>query len=347
MSARPANEGSPGSRERGADPGSQIGVRNEGAKWLGRPDDRACHGVDRTRGAALVIAMLLAALAAAVIATLASGQSQWLRTVELRRDQVQAQALVLAGLAWARQVLQDDTAAGPYDHLGETWAIPLPPTPLDNGFIEGRIVDAQGLVNLNNLAGDGAIARAERRRLARLFAQADLPLAAIDALADWIDEDDAARDGSSERAGYVEARPSRLPPNALLLRPAEAALVRGIDGTRFAALSPFVTALPATTALNVNTAPRELLQATINGLDDAALAALLADRARKMFTTPAEFRSRLPAGANIDDLATIGVRSDYFLVTVSARQRETLAQGRALVKREGSSPPRVVWQTIE
>ena len=301
----------------------------------------------RTRGAALIIAMLLAALAAAVIATLASSQSQWLRIVELRRDQVQAQALVLAGLAWARQVLQDDTAAGPYDHLGETWAIALPPTPLDNGSIEGRIVDAQGLVNLNNLAGDGAVARAEHRRLAKLFAQAQLPAVAIDALADWIDGDDAARDGSHEATPYAALRPARLPPNAPLLRPSEATLVRGVDAARFAALLPYVTALPATTPLNVNTAPREVLQATINGLDDASLTALLADRARKMFTTPAEFRSRLPAGASVDDLGAIGVRSDYFLVTVKARQRETVAQGRALLKRDGQSTPRVVWQTVE
>ena len=318
-----------------------------GRESLAKPVDSRWKGNARTRGAALIIAMLLAALAAAVIATLASSQSQWLRTVELRRDQVQAQALVLAGLAWARQVLQDDTAAGPYDHLGETWAIPLPPTPLENGSIEGRIVDAQGLVNLNNLAGDGAIARAEHRRLGSLFAQAQLPVTAVDALADWIDGDDAARDGSSERVPYAEMRPARIPPNAPLLRASEAALVRGVDSARFAELSPYVTALPATTPLNVNTAPSEILQASVNGLDDASLAALLADRARKMFTTPAEFRSRLPAGASIEDLGTIGVRSDYFIVTVKARQRETVAQGRALLKRDGQSPPRVVWQTVE
>ena len=299
------------------------------------------------RGVALITAMLVAALAAAVIATLASGQSQWMRTVELRRDQVQAQALVLAGLTWARQVLQEDASAGPYDHLGETWSIPLPPIPLENGAIEGRVIDAQGLVNLNNLAGDGAISRTEHRRLARLFAQAQLPLTAIDALADWVDSDDEGRDGGSERAGYAEMRPARLPPNAPLLRSSEAALVKGIDAARFAVLAPYVTALPATTTLNVNTAPREVLNAAVNGLDDASLTALLADRTRKMFTTAAEFRARLPAGASIDDLGAIGVGSDYFLVTVKARQRETIAQGRALLKREGTSMPRVVWQTIE
>ena len=301
----------------------------------------------KVRGVALITAMLVAALAAAVIATLASSQSQWMRTVELRRDQVQAQALVLAGLAWAKQVVLDDEAAGPYDHLGETWSIPLPPTPLENGSIEGRVIDAQGLLNLNNLATDGAAARAEHQRLARLFAQAQLPPASLDAIADWIDTDETARQGGNEAAAYAELRPSRTPPNALLLRVSEAALVRGVDATRFAQLAPYVTALPATTTLNVNTAPREVLGVAINGLNDESLTALIADRARKMYTTAAEFRARLPAGASVEDLGTIGVRSDYFLVTVKARQRETIAQGRALLKRDGQSPPRVVWQTVE
>jgi len=303
--------------------------------------------VRNVRGAALITAMLVAALAAAVIATLAASQSQWMRSVELRRDQVQAQALVLAGLAWARQVIRADARAGPYDHLGEPWSLPLPPTPLENGSIEGRIIDAQGLLNLNNLAIDGAIARAEHQRLARLFAQAGLPATALDALADWIDADDVAREGGGEAAAYTEVRPARLPPNALLLRTAEAALARGIDATRLATLAPYVIALPSTTTLNVNTAPPEVLGAAVNGLEGDALAALVVERARKQFTTAAEFRARLPGGASIEDLSTLGVRSDYFLVTVKARQGETIAQGRALLKRHGEDLPRIVWQTME
>jgi general secretion pathway protein K len=317
-----------------------------------RRTERSAKGVHPSnardaRGAALITAMLVAALAAAVIATLAAGQSQWLRSVELRRDHVQAQALVLAGLAWSRQVIHEDARARLYDHLGEPWSLPLPPTPLENGSIEGRIIDAQGLLNLNNLAIDGAVARIERQRLARLFALAGLPADALDALADWIDADDIAREGGGEAAAYAELRPARLPPNAPLLRTAEAALARGIDGTRLAALAPYVIALPTTTTLNVNTAPPEILGAAVNGLEGDALMALVTDRARKPFTTAAEFRARLPSGASVEDLSTLGVRSDYFLVTVTARQGETVAHGRSLLKRHNEELPRVVWQTIE
>ena len=299
------------------------------------------------RGAALVTAMLVAALAAAVIATLAASQSQWLRSVELRRDQVQAQALVLAGLTWARQVIREDALAGPLDHLGESWALPLPPTPLENGSIEGRIVDAQGLVNLNNLVAGGAIGRSEHRRAQRLFVEHGLPATALAALADWIDEDDTPRENGGESAEYAKRKPASLPPNAPLLRVAEATLARDVDAARFAALAGLVTALPIATPLNVNTAPPEVLAASIDGLAGDALAKLAEERTKKPFSTVAEFRSRLPSGLTVDDPEALAVRSDFFLVTVRARQGDTIAQGRALLHRRSNELPQVVWQTLE
>src|SRR5882672_637655 len=104
------------------------------------------------QGLALVIAMLVAALAAAVAMSLATGQTQWSAQVSHRRDQVQAQSIALAGVQWARQVLDQDARTTPTDHLGEPWAFPLPATPVENGFVEGRIVDAQGFLNINDLA---------------------------------------------------------------------------------------------------------------------------------------------------------------------------------------------------
>jgi general secretion pathway protein K len=288
------------------------------------------------RGAALITAMLVAALAAAVVATLAATQFQWLRTVELRRDEVQAQAIVLAGLAWARDAVREGPGAEAVDHLGEPWALPLPPTPLDNGSVEGSIVDAQSRLNLNNLADDGALARATRERLAPLFERAGLGTAAVDAI--------AAATGIGVGGGTRATKESR---GTTFLRAAEAAAVPGIDGARFAAVAPLVVALPSATRVNVNTAPPEVLALLGSGLDGEALALLVAERTRKPFATPGDFRSRLPQGASVSDETLLGVRSDYFLVTVRARQGEALAQGRALVRRRPNQAPLVVWQTIE
>jgi len=123
--------------------------------------------------------------------------------------------------------------------------------------------------------------------------------------------------------------------------------VPGIDAARLAGLAPVLTVLPTTTRVNVNTAPPEVLALVARGLEGDALAALVADRARKPFSSVGEFRSRLPSGASAPDDALLAVRSEYFLVTVRARQGEAIAQGRALLRRRSEGAPGVIWQTIE
>jgi len=145
------------------------------------------------RGAAIILAMLVAALAATVAVALAGDQQRWLADVASRRDQVQAQSLALAGVQWARQILQDDARSSSVDHLGEIWAYPLPATPIASGSIEGRIEDAQGRLNLNNVDQAAPVGEVERARLASLFASKGVDPKTIAALGDWIDDDATVR----------------------------------------------------------------------------------------------------------------------------------------------------------
>ncbi len=301
------------------------------------------------RGAAIIVAMLVAALAATVAVALAGDQQRWLADVASRRDQVQAQSLALAGVQWARQILQDDARAGSVDHLAEIWAFPLPATPIANGSIEGRIEDAQGRVNLNNVDQPAPAGDVERARLARLFAAKGLDPKAIAALADWIDEDGSVRADGAEDAFYAQRVKGAAAANAPLLRAAELASVRDVGPAAWAALAAHVVALPPGTTLNVNTAAPDVLAAAIPGLAGDNLAAFLAERARKPFTTMAELRERLPTGVTLPSGATFVFASSYFLVTVKSRQGDALAQARALVRRGGSGggTPAVVWQTLE
>jgi general secretion pathway protein K len=305
------------------------------------------HATPRPRGAALILAMLIAALAATVAVALAAEQQRWFTDVGNRRDQVQAQSLALAGVQWARQILQDDGRGSTLDHLGEPWALPLPATPIANGVIEGRIEDAQARFNLNNLAVDAALGATERARLARVFAARGVPAAALEAIADWVDADAAPRAGGAEDAAYAQLNVPTLAANAPLVRAAEIAGVRGVGDGAVMGLLPFVAALPAGTALNVNTASAEILAAALPDLSGDPLATLLAERARKPFSTIAEFRARLPRGVAIGDETAFTVSSSYFLVSVRSRQGEAVALARALLKREGSAWPTVVWQTLE
>ena len=299
------------------------------------------------RGAALLMAMLVAALAATVAVALAADQQRWLADVTHRRDQVQAQSLALAGVQWARQILREDARGTSLDHLGEPWAFPLPATPIANGSIEGRIEDAQARFNLNALARDDPAGIVERTRLARLFASKGVSPTLLGAIADWVDVDSTPRADGAEDDVYAQSSPPSLAANAPLIRTAEITAVRGVNARTFAAVAPFVIALPATTALNVNTATAETLSAALPDLRGDALAGLLAERARAPFTSLADFRLRLPRGVAFADEATFSVSSSYFIVTVNSRQGDAVAQARALLKRDGRDYPTVVWQTLE
>jgi general secretion pathway protein K len=299
------------------------------------------------RGAAIIVAMLVAALAATVAMAIAAEQTRWFAGVASRRDQVQAQSLAQAGVQWTRQILLEDAAGGALDYLGEPWALPLPPIPLENGSIEGRVVDAQGLVNLNNLALAGTRGDDERERAARLLARAGVAAAAVDALADWVDEDGDARPNGAESTWYARLPTPYRSADRPLLRVAEIAAVRGFDPAAVARLAPLVTALPEATALNVNTAPVAVLAASLRGASEASLAELATDRVTHPFTTIDDFSSRLPQGATLLDRRGYDVKSSYFLVTVRARQGQAIAQARALLKRTRGAWPVVVWQTIE
>jgi general secretion pathway protein K len=295
----------------------------------------------RSRGVALVLAMLIAALAAVVAIAVAAEQQRWFSAVANRRDQVQAQALALAGIQWSRQIMQDDARASIIDHLGEAWAYPLPRTPLENGSIEGGIEDAQARFNINNLAKDDALGKEERARLARLFAARGIASRALDAIAASL----LQPVGDTPTLGTAAAQP--LPPSLRPVRAAELAATRGVAPRDIGQMLPFVVALPAATPVNVNTASPEVLAAAIEGMSGDALAALVSERARKPFATVADFRARLPVGATIPNETTLSVASGYFLVSVRARQGETVAQARALLRRDGRDWPTVIWQTLE
>jgi len=301
----------------------------------------------RERGAALILAMLVAALAATVAVALASEQQRWFADVSNRRDQVQAQSLALAGIQWARQILNDDSRSGTLDYLGEPWAYPLPPTPIANGAIEGRIEDAQGRFNLNNLALDTPAGTAERLRLANLYTAKCIDRRMLDAIADWIDADSAPRANGAEDEFYAQRAPTAVTANAPLVRVAEFTSVRGASAKAWAAVVADVAALPAGTTLNINTANAEVINAAIPDLVGDKLASFIAERARRPFSTVAELRERLPRDVKLPDSATFSFSSSYFLVSVRSRQGDAIAQARALLKRDGRQWPLVVWQTLE
>lgn len=298
----------------------------------------------RQHGVAIVLAMGVVALAAMAAAAIMVSQSTWARQVELTTDHIQARSVLLAGADWARAVLADDRRLSNVDHLGEPWALKLPPMPVENGELVGQIEDQQGKFNLNNLVTQGKINVAQLAHFRNLLATLGLPAELADALADWIDADSQPqpRDGA-EDAYYLALNPPYLAANQPLIDIDELALVRGFDDNVRARLRPYVSALPTVTAVNVNTAPAEVIAAVIDGMDLGGAQLLVAQRDRAYFRSSDDFIRRLPRGV---EAATgdIGVASDYFMATLRVTIGGAQARGTALFARRGSGWPDIVWR---
>lgn len=296
------------------------------------------------RGVAIVLAMGVVALAALAAAAMLVAQSTWSRQIELTGDHVQAQELVYAGVDWARAVLSDDRRLGAVDHPGEPWAMRLPPMPIENGELVGRIIDQQGLFNLNNVAAGGRVDPRQLEHFRRLLAIVDLPQGLADTLADWIDVDQnpQPQDGA-EDSYYAARRPPYLAANRPLTDVGELALVRGFDWGVRRRLAPFVTALPRFTAVNVNTAPPEVLAAIVDGLGIDTARALVAQRDLAHFKAVSDFARELPEGATFS-AADVSVGSDYFLATMRVSIGGARAHGEVMLERGAAGWPAVVWR---
>jgi general secretion pathway protein K len=298
----------------------------------------------RQRGVAIVLAMGVVALAAMAAAAIVVSQGTWARQAELTTDHVQARALLQAGADWARALLFDDRRLSNVDHLGEPWALKLPPLSVENGELVGQIEDQQAAFNLNNLAAEGKINFTQLAHFRNLLAILGLPDELADTLADWIDEDGQPQPRyGAEDAYYLALDPPYLTANRPLTDVDELALVRGFNDSVRARLRPYVTALASFTAVNVNTAPAEVLAAVIEGLDLGGAQLLVAQRERAYYRSADDFLKRLPRGveATTND---ISVSSDYFVATMRVTIGGAQARGKALLARGSTGWPVVVWR---
>ncbi len=299
----------------------------------------------RQLGVAIVLAMGVVAMAAMAATAMMITQSTWSRESELTADHVQAQTLIQAGVDWARAVLSDDRRLGDIDHLDEPWALRLPPMSVETGELAGYIEDQQGRFNLNNVVKGGKVNVVQLGHFQRLLSLLGLPAALAGTLADWIDADSEPQpQGGAEDAVYLALQPPYLAANRPLVDPSELALVQGFDDNVRARLRPFVSALPVFTAVNVNTAPPEVIAAVIEGLGLDGARDLIAQRDRAYFRDNDDLLRHLPQGVMVAT-EDISFGSDYFMTTLRVTIGSAQARGTALLARgPAGNWPAIVWR---
>ena len=313
----------------------------------------------REQGAALLTAMIIVAL----VATLASAMlwQQW-RAVQVEaaeRARTQSAWVLSGALDWARLILREDGKTGGTDHLGEPWAVPLAEARLStflaadkentedapDAFLSGSITDANARYNLANVVKGGKIDPLERAALERLCESVGLSVDVATRISTGLRDASPPPppDPGASGASAVAAAPPRPDNPPLMPRsPAQLAWL-GIEPGAVLALEPYVVILPEATFINVNTAPREVLVAAVEGLDLATAERIVQSRQRVPIKSRADLQAMAPslAPATFERIAT---GSNYFEVRGRLRLGDVVLEQRSLVRRRGSGSPVEVVQ---
>ena len=298
----------------------------------------------RERGVAVVTAVLIVAVAASAAAMMMAQQSAMTDQALMVAARAQGDLYAQAGIDWARGVLLEDQRRGAVDSLDEAWARPIAGIPVERAVVAGAIEDEQGKFNLNNLASGGGRRPEQERVFRQLLQLLGLPPELSDAVVDWIDVDaDLAGSGGAEDGYYLSLpRPYRTP-NRDMVQVEELYRVRGFDARAVRRLRPFVTVLPARTAINVNTAPDVVLAALL-GVERDKAAALVAERGAKPFARAADFTERAAAMGVATVPVETDVKSAHFLVRVQVAQDEVRLATEALVRRADNGTTALLWR---
>lgn len=297
------------------------------------------------RGAALILALVVVVTATVLATAMGNEFLVTLNRVENQLFGKQSAAYMQGGEGLARSVLMNDyTSGNVIDHISEGWLDSPQEFPFDQGIIVGRICDLQGRFNLNNLASAPSTAatyNANQELFIRLLQTLplenplDRPQAEelSNAITDWIDADDRVRSpGGAEDSYYADLELAYRPGNRLLHSVSELRWVKDVSDELYAALEPYVVALPKATQLNVNTASARVLRsintnAVLEPITDSEAEALLLTRDGELgltseqvlegagasgFESLSDFVADHPAPAL--DTDHLSLRSDYFLL---------------------------------
>ena len=297
-------------------------------------------------------------LTVVLVASLASATlwQQW-RGVEIEaaeRSRIASSWVLIGALDWARLILREDARKGGADHLAEPWAVPLASARLSTflaadrsdaleadqsqeAFLAGQITDLQSRLNVTNLVQGGKQDESSYQAFLRLFELLGLPSLELEVMVSRLIQ---------AQSDLPQSLLTGVAPAAdTVLTPQDVDQLRwlGLSVASVETLRPFITVLPVKTTVNLNTAPAEVVYASFPSLQMADARRLVAVRASKHLSSPAEVGSAIGQAQLKIDVSLHGVSSRFFEVAGQLRLGQTTVQEISLVERDGLNVT-VVWR---
>lgn len=305
------------------------------------------------KGFALVLTLIVTALMVAVLVEMIHQVTVDVSISRSFRNGQQASLLAESGVTGGTKLLQMSWQGKEYTSLSDAWATPIK---LDDevGSIEITIAEESGRLCINDLVQpNGALDPPDILvALKRLGKRLQIPDTDWYSLADWIDADNSTRSNGAETPYYQTLMPPYSAHNAKLTTIAELSLIKGFTPEIIVALRPFVTvnfdhSAKVISPVNVNTAPKEVLMALDDGIDERMAERFLEERRLKPFLQPGDL-SRIPGAEAISQnlVPKVSVKGTLFKITSVARVKETARTVEVVLRMsDGTGQPETLsWQ---
>lgn len=315
-------------------------------------------------GMALVLTLLTISFLVAVTVQLMMTIDRQVSVSTAQREQVRLDGMVLAGLNLARAALVADQKENTYECLHDSWANLDPDTfkPLTGDIaLKIAVTDLSGRLQVNAL-GDGTKKKYReiwlRFLLSGRFAVSgkDEAEALLDALGDWIDQDEDERQEGAEEQYYRTRNPPYSCRNGAITTLDELLLVKGMTpellfgDTEHEGLNTYITTMGEDGKINLNTAQlpvlqvlssemtRKLAQELIEFREDQRYAKLLSNS--DWYRKVSGFPSTINFGTDV-----LTVTGKYFQVRVNATLHQYSRTGTGILFRgDGQRQPLLHWK---
>ncbi len=298
------------------------------------------------RGIALLLTLLILTLLVALILEFDAEARREYRDAAAFRDNFKATVLARASVQAARGVLQQDflkdkQAGQPFDALTDLWAFPITNYAIGDGLLNAKIEDERGKLNLNDLAvtGDPIIKKAKVGRVKRLFELVQINPDLVDAIVDWVDDNDVPEPSGAESLYYQTLRPSYRAANAPLQTLLELRLIKGMTPEIMAKLAKLVTVYPreGQSKVNLNTADPLVIQALDTGITQSVAADIIQSRPYKTIQDLDRVSSFEDIGKVLRTQNLYDVQSNLFLARMTVKVNEVTRNAVVVLQRDPSN----------
>src|SRR6476661_9951731 len=296
------------------------------------------------RGIALLLTLLVLTLLVALILEFDAESRREYRDAAAFRDNFKATVLARAAVQAARGVLQQHSVkekqtGQAFDAPTDLWAFPITNYAIGDGLLNAQIEDELGKLNLNDLgiAGDLVAKAATVKKFKRLFELVQVNPDLVDAIIDWVDDNEVQEPAGAESLYYQGQRPSYKAANSKLQTLLELRLIKGITPEIIAKLSKVVTVFPIDGGklVNINTAGPLVLQALDQRITQSMATEIIQSRPFKTKVDLDRVSSFQQIGMEIR--SQYDVKSDFFSARMTVSVNEVTRNATVVLQRDPST----------